>query len=214
MAVTVRLVLADDHPLVLDGLERLFEGQAGFEVEARCSNGQEALDAVARLQPDVLLLNLHMPGMDGIAVARALKQEDVSTKVVILAGPLDEREALECLRLGVAGIVLKDMAPSLVLQCVKKVAAGDMWMERRSFSLAMEHLLRREAGAQRIAGKLSVHELRVVKLCAQGMTNAEIARRLSVTEGTVKSHLHKAYGKLGVRGRADLTRFAHENGLV
>jgi DNA-binding NarL/FixJ family response regulator len=87
-------------------------------------------------------------------------------------------------------------------------------VEKRSFSRAMEHLLRREAGAQRVAGKLSARELEVARLCAQGATNAEIAKKLSLTEGTVKSHLHKAYGKLGVQGRADLTRFAYENGLV
>jgi DNA-binding NarL/FixJ family response regulator len=212
--VTVRLVLADDHPLILDGLERLFSAEAGFEIQARCSNGEDSLTAVRRWHSDVLLLNLHMPGMDSIAVARALKEEGLPTRVVILAGTLDEREALECLRLGVAGLVLKDMAPSLVLQCVQKVAAGDVWVERRSFSRAMEHLLRREAGAQRVAGRLSDREIQVVRLCAQGMTNADLAGRLSLTEGTVKSHLHKVYGKLGVQGRSDLTRFAHENGLV
>jgi DNA-binding NarL/FixJ family response regulator len=212
--VTVRLVLADDHPLILDGLERLFADKQDFEIQARCLNGQDALTAVRRSRPDVLLLDLHMPELDGIAVTRALKREGLATRVVILAGTLDEREALECLRLGVAGIVLKDMAPSLVLQCVQKVAAGDVWVEKRSFSRAMEHLLRREAGAQLVAGSLSAREVQVVRLCANGETNAEIARRLSLTEGTVKSHLHKAYAKLGVQGRSDLTRFAHENGLV
>ena len=210
----VRLVLADDHPLILDGLERLFSDTTGFEIEARCSNGQEALAAVRRSHPDVLILDLHMPGMDGIAVAQALKEEGLPTRVVILTSMLDEREALECLRLGVAGLVLKDMAPSLVLQCVQKVAAGDVWVEKRSFSRAMEHLLRREAGVQRMAGKLTDREIQVVRLCAQGMSNADIAMRLSLSEGTVKSHLHKAYEKLGLRGRSDLTRFAHENGLV
>ncbi len=212
--MTVRLVMVDDHALVLDGLERLFDSQESFEIQARCSNGQECLAAVRRWRPDVLILNLHMPDMDGVAVARTLKDEGLSTRVVILTGALSEREALECLRLGVAGIVLKDMAPSMVLQCVQKVADGDVWVERRSFSQAMEHLLRREAGVQRVAGRLSNRELQVVRLCAQGVSNAEIAKKLSLTEGTVKSHLHKAYGKLGVQGRSDLTRFVHENGLV
>jgi two-component system nitrate/nitrite response regulator NarL len=212
--VTVRVVLVDDHPLILDGLERLFEGQEGFSVQGRCSSGEEALDEVRRSHPDILLLNLHMPGMDGIAVVRVLKEEGLPGRVVMLAATLDEREALECLRLGVAGIVLKDMSSSLVFQCVQKVAAGDVWVEKRSFSLAMEHLLRREAGEQRMAGRLSARELQVVRLCAQGVSNAEIAKQLSLTEGTVKSHLHNAYAKLGVQGRADLTRFAHENGLV
>jgi DNA-binding NarL/FixJ family response regulator len=164
--MTVRIVLADDHPLMLDGLEHLFASKEGFEVLARCANGQEALTAVRRFRPEVLLLNLHMPGMDGIAVARVLKEEGLPSRVVILTGMIDEREALECMRLGVAGIVLKDMPPGLVLQCVQKVAAGDVWVERRSFSRALEHLLRREAGAQRVAGTLSARELQVVRLCA------------------------------------------------
>ena len=87
-------------------------------------------------------------------------------------------------------------------------------MEKRSFSRAMEHLLRREAGAQRLAGRLSDREMQVVRLCALGMSSAEIAKSLSVTEGTVKSHLHKVYQKLDVQGRPGLIRFAHENGLV
>jgi DNA-binding NarL/FixJ family response regulator len=212
--MTIRLVLADDHPLTLDGLERLFADQEGFEILARCVNGEDAFAAVRRTQPDVLLLNLHMPKMDGLSVTQALKREGLPTQVVMLTAALSEKEALECLRLGVAGIVLKDMPSSQVLQCVRKVAAGDVWVEKRSFSLVMEHLLRREAGAQQIANKLSAREIQVVKLCAQGASNAEIARALALTEGTVKSHLHRAYSKLNLRGRSDLTRFAHENGLV
>lgn len=212
--VTVRLVLADDHPLILDGLERLFSGKEGYQIQARCTNGEEALAAVRLSHPEILLLNLHMPGMDGLAVVRALKEEDIPTRVVILTARLDEREALDCLRLGVAGIVLKDMATSLVLQCVEKVVAGDVWVEKRSFSRALEHLLRREAGLQRLAGRLSEREMQVVRLCARGQSNADIAGGLSVTEGTVKAHLHNAYRKLGVEGRAGLTRYAHENGLA
>ncbi len=210
----VRLVLADSHPLVLDGLERLFAAQDGLAVEATCADGKEALAAVERVRPDVLVLDLHIPKMDGLSVIREIKREGYPTRVVILADDLTEKEALECIRSGVAGIVLKDMPSNLVLQCVRKVAAGDVWVERRSFSRAMEHLLRREEGAQQVAGKISERELEVVRLCAQGESNAEIARTLMLSEGTVKSHLHRAYGKLNVRGRTDLTRFAHEHGLV
>jgi two-component system nitrate/nitrite response regulator NarL len=143
--VTVRLVLADDHPLLLDGLESLFSGNNGYRVQARCSSGQEALEEVRRSQPDILILELHMSGVNGVAVARAVKEEGIPTRIVILTAKLNEREALDCLRAGVAGIVLKDMASSLLLQCVDKVAAGDVWVEKRSFSRALEHLLRREA---------------------------------------------------------------------
>jgi DNA-binding NarL/FixJ family response regulator len=212
--MTVSLVVADNQPLFLDGLEKLFAGQEGFELQARCLSGEDALSAVVRFQPDILLLDLDLPKMDGLSVIRAIKREGLRTRAVVLTAELSEKEALECLRLGVGGIVLKDMPTNLVLQCVQKVAAGDSWVEKRSFSRVMEHLLRREAGIQQIAGRLSPREIQVVRLCAQGGSNAEIAKTLALTEGTVKSHLHRAYTKLNLRGRADLTRFAHENGLV
>jgi DNA-binding NarL/FixJ family response regulator len=212
--MTVSLVVADNQPLFLDGLEKLFAGQDDFELQARCLNGEDALSAVVSFQPDVLLLDLDLPKMDGLSVIRAIKREGLRTRAVVLTAELSEKEALECLRLGVGGIVLKDMPTNLVLQCVRKVAAGDSWVEKRSFNQVMEHLLRREAGVQQIAGKLSPREIQVVRLCAQGGSNADIAKALDLTEGTVKSHLHRAYTKLNLRGRADLTRFAHENGLV
>jgi len=212
--VTVSLVLVDDHPLILDGLEGLFAGREGYDVLARCANGEDAVAAVRQSRPDVLILNLRMPGMDGIAVVRALKQEGIPTRVVVLTSRLDEDEALECLRLGVGGIVLKDMDSRLILQCVDKVAAGEAWLEKQSFGRALEHLLRREAGVQNLAGRLSERELQAVRLCADGLSNAEIAKCLSLTEGTVKTHLHHIYQKLGLKGRAELTRFALDNGLV
>jgi two-component system nitrate/nitrite response regulator NarL len=210
----LRLVLVDDHPLILDGLERLFCGQEGYEVLARCTNGEDALAAVRRSRPDILILNLRMPGMDGIAVIRALKEEGIPTRVMVLTSRIDEVEALECLRLGVAGIVLKDMEQRQILQCAEKIAAGEVWLERQSFSRVLEHLLRREAGFRYVADRLSQRELETLRLCAKGLSNADIAACLSLTEGTVKAHLHHVYQKLGLKGRADLTRFAHENGLV
>lgn len=211
---STRIVIADDHPLTLDGLEQLLVGKGGYRIEARCANGEQALAAVREKHPEILVLDLHMPGMNSIAVARKLKEENLPTRVVILTSCIDEREALDCLRAGVAGIVLKDMPSTLVFRCVEKVAAGDTWVERRSFSRALEHLLRREAGAQRLAGTLTSRELQVVRLCARGVNNAEIAQTLSLTEGTVKSHLHQIYRKLGVEGRVGLAGFAHDNGLI
>jgi DNA-binding NarL/FixJ family response regulator len=210
---TIHLVIADDHPLILDGLEHLFAGD-GFDIQARCLDGRAALAAVERNEPDVVLLDLHMPKMDGLGVIQALKREGARTRVVVITDDLSEKEALDLLRLGVAGIVLKDMPPQLVLQAVRKVAAGETWVEKRSFSRVLEHLLRREAGTQQIAGVLSPRELQIVRLCAQGASNAEIAKKFSLTEGTVKSHLHRAYFKLKLRGRSDLVRFVHENGLT
>jgi DNA-binding NarL/FixJ family response regulator len=215
--MSTTLVLADDHPLILEGLESAFAKEQDLTVLARCANGVEALDAVRHLRPDILLLDLHMPGMSGIDVVRELQKDSggsPATRVVILTSGADEREILECMHLRVPGIVLKSMPPHLVVQCVRKVADGDVWLEKDSFSRVLELLLRREEGLQHLGSALSDRETEVLTLCARGLTNGQIAARLHVVEGTVKTHLHNVYRKLGLNGRAELIEFAHQHGLV
>jgi DNA-binding NarL/FixJ family response regulator len=208
------LVLADDHPLYLEGLYHLFSHRDDLSVLARCSSGREVIAAVRHLNPDVLVLDLHMPDLDGIDVVRELREEGLETRVVVLASSLDEEEALECMKLRVAGVVLKEMAPESVLRCVRKVAAGDVWIEKQSFSRAIELLLTRQETFQSLASRLSGREFEIMTLCAQGLSNAEIADRLYLSEGTVKTHLHHVYQKLGFSGRAQVERYARERHLI
>jgi len=140
------LVLADDHPLILEGLEHLLAKETDFEVLARCLTGKEALSAVKRHKPDVLVTGFHMPGMTGVEVVRELQEQGSATRVVILTSELSEKEVLECMRLRVPGVVLKSMPTHLVLQAIRKVAAGEVWMEKDSFNRTLELLLRREEG--------------------------------------------------------------------
>jgi DNA-binding NarL/FixJ family response regulator len=212
--MAISLVLADDHPLLLDGLENLFGLEQDIQVLARCGDGVEALRAVREHQPDILILDLRMPRMDGVAVLRAMKQEKLRTRVVLLTVALDEDEVLEAIRLGVRGVVLKEMAPQLIVQCVRKVHAGEEWLERTSVGRALEKMLRREAGAQQIAGLLTPREIEIVRLVASGRRNKQIAGVLSIGEGTVKLHLHNIYEKLHVDGRVALTLYAQGKGLV
>lgn len=212
--MTVSLVIADDHPLILDGLEHLCSQNGDLHVVARCSNGKEALTATRRLNPDVLVIDLHMPGMGGIEVVRRLQEEESRTRSVIITSGADEREALECMRLRVPGVLLKSMPSHLVTQCIHKVAEGGVWMEKDSFNRALELLLRREEGMQSLTVKLSDRETQVMTLCAQGLSNGEIAQQLYLSEGTVKTHLHNVYRKLGLAGRAELVQYAHKNGLL
>jgi len=212
--MSIRLVLADDHPLILDALEGLFHLEEDIEVVARCSDGVQALEAVARFEPDVLILDLRMPVSDGLDVLRALHRLGSRTRAVVLAGSVEDRELVECLRLGVRGVVLKEMAPRLLVQCVRKVFAGEVWVENRSITRAVDLMLLREAGARDSAAHLTQREIEVVQLVAAGHRNKEIARRLTLTEGTVKVHLHHIYAKLGVDGRLELLRYAEERGLV
>lgn len=208
------LVLADDHPLIIEGLDHLISKEQEFEVLARCSNGKDTLAATRRLQPDVLVLDLHMPDMSGIDIVRELQNDGDMTRVVILTSGLNEKEVLECMRLRVPGIVLKEMASHLVLQCIRKVAAGETWVEKESFNRTLELLLRREEGLQNLRVKLTDRETEVMTLCVQGLSNSEIAARLYLGEGTVKTHLHSVYRKLGIKSRRELLQFAHQNGLA
>jgi len=210
----IRLVLCDDHPIVLDGLENLFRLEPDFRVVARCVNGEECLVAVRRHQPDVLVLDLRMPRKDGLTVLRELHREKNPVKVVLLAGALEEEEVLEALRLGVRGMVLKELAPQMVIQCVRKVHAGEQWLEKQAFGRALETLLRREAGEREAGSVLTPRELEMVGMVARGLRNKEMSERMNISEGTVKIHLHHIYRKLKVENRVDLILYAQSKRLV
>ena len=210
----VRLVLADDHPIVLDGLEQMFRAQTDFTVVARCQDGTETLRAVRQHRPDVLLLDIRMPAPDGLQVVRQLQGEGVPTRIVLLTAELEDDTVLEAVRLGVQGVVLKEMAPQMLMECVRKVAAGEQWIERRSLTRALDKMLRRESGLREASAVLTPRELEIVRLAAQGLRNQAIADALHISEGTVKVHLHNIYEKLGLDGRVALTQYAREKGLL
>src|SRR3972149_2118442 len=210
----ITLVIADDHPLILDGMENLFRLEKDFKVVARCLDGEETVKAVRKHKPDVLVLDIRMPGTDGLSLLRGMRKEKLSTRVVLLTGALDEDELAEAVRLGVRGLVLKEMAPKLLVQCIRQVHAGELWLEKRSVTSALEKLLQREAGQREVAQLLTPREIEIVKQVAAGLRNTEIAKKLFISEGTVKMHLHNIYQKLGVDSRKKLTRYAQEKGLV
>jgi DNA-binding NarL/FixJ family response regulator len=210
----ITLVLSDDHPLILNGLENLFRLEKDFKVAARCLNGEETIRAVRKHKPDVLVLDIRMPGMDGLSLLREMKKEKLSTRVVLLTGALDENELVEAVRLGVRGLVLKEMAPKLLVQCIRQVHAGELCLEKRSVTNALEKLLQREAGQREVAQLLTPREIEIVKQVVAGLRNTEIGKRLFISEGTVKMHLHNIYQKLDVDSRTKLTRYAQGKGLA
>jgi DNA-binding NarL/FixJ family response regulator len=212
--MAVRLVIAEDHPLVARALETLLSSQADLEVVGVAGDGQNAVDLVLRLIPDVLLLDLTMPRLDGIAVVEQLISHGISTRVLVFTGNIDERRALDCLRLGVAGVVLKEAPPEQLLNAVRKVAAGDVWLEKQSYKKAVDLMLRQGEARRHLATILTPREIEVMNMAAEGLRNKDIADRLRVTEGTVKLHLHRVFDKLGLRGRSDLVRYVHEKFLT
>lgn len=212
--MAIRLVLADDHPLILNGLKYLFDGEEGFEVVAACKDGDEALDAVRRCKPDILVLDLRMPGKDGMAVAQEIHDLGLSVKVVLLTGELTDKEATLSFRLGIQGILLKEMAPSLLIQCLRKVSSGGQWIERCSFSRAMQLLLQRQEGMEEARQHLTDREMELIRMVAEGFQNKEIAAQLFIAEDTVKRHLYNIYKKLNIKNRPQLIRYAHEKRLI
>ncbi len=211
--MSIRLVVADDHPVVLDGLTQIFSLEPDFQIVACAKNGDEALEAVRRHQPDIAVLDIRMPGKDGLAVVRELTREKLPTRVVILTA-VGQDEVFEAIRMGVRGVVLKDMAPKLLVHCIREVHAGRRWLENGYATHAVEKLLQREAGTRDVARSLTPRELQIAQMTAKGMHNKAIAEKLSITEGTAKLHLHHIYEKLKVDGRVALMQYLQNCGLA
>ena len=210
----IRIVLADDHVIVLDGLEQLFRLEPELEVVARSTTAEAAVKAVQEHRPDVLVLDLVMPGHDGMWVLRELSELNLPTRTVLLTAHVEENRLVEAIRLGVWGVVLKEMAPRMLMECVRKVHAGEKWLEQQSVTRAIERMQKRESEIDRLTRLLTPRELEIVRLASEGLRNKEIGERLSITEGTVKIHLHNIYEKLGVTGRSQLILYATKHGLA
>jgi two-component system, NarL family, nitrate/nitrite response regulator NarL len=212
--VRTRLVIADDHPIVLDGLAQLFAGEQDFDVVARCSTGDEALAALRRHRPDVAVLDIRMPGMSGLDVLRHAREERLPTKVILLTAEISDESVVGAVRLGVAGIVLKETAPRVLVQSVRSVAAGEKWLDDGAMRRALDSVMRREAVMAEAVRVLTPRELEIVRMVATGLRNKQIAERLTITEGTVKIHLHSIYQKVNVSGRVELSIYAREKSLL
>ena len=210
----IRLILADDHSIVLDGLRRLFESEPDFEVVATCADGAAALDAVRSKTCDVLVLDLKMPGKTGLEVLQAMSDEHVPCRTVLLTAALKDDEVVQALKLGAMGVVLKESEPGALLECVRRVQQGEQWIDRETLSRAFGRVMMRASATREASRNLTPRELEIVRMIAQGLRNKAVAERLSISEGTVKIHLHNIYEKLGVDGRLELVLFAQEKGLT
>jgi DNA-binding NarL/FixJ family response regulator len=211
----IRLVLVDDHPIILHGLQRLFEHEADIEVVRACAKIDEAVDAVRAIAPDVLVLDLKMQDGHGLDVMRKLKAEGRACPTVILTAAMHDDELTDAMALGVAGIVLKESPPASLFDCVRDVHRGERCIDLETLTRAVEHRRARpQISGDRTRPPLTPRETEIVRLVAQGLRNKELALRLSITEGTVKIHLHNIYDKLGVDGRLELVLTAQQKGLV
>lgn len=211
MATT--LVLADDHPIILEGLEQLFRRHKDFQVLATCNTGDDAIQAVREHRPDVIVLDVKMPGGDGLSVLKRIHEEKLPTRVILLTASMQEDEVLQAMEAGVWGLVLKESAAVSLVDSVRKVTRGERALDQGLIVRALDRAVERQSGLRQTAGVLSRREAEIVKMVAAGMRNKEIANKLFIGEGTVKTHLHAIYKKLGVHGRVELTLYAREHGI-
>lgn len=212
--MSTTLVLADDHPIILEGLEQLFKRDKDFQVLATCSTGHDAIEAVRHHKPDVLVLDVRMPKGDGLSVLKQVREEHLPTRVVLLTASMTEDEVLQAMEDGVWGLVLKESAAVSLVDSVRRVTRGERALDQSLIVRALDRALERQDGRGVGPQLLSRREAEIVKMVAAGLRNKEIANKLFIGEGTVKTHLHAIYKKLGVHGRVELTLYAQERGIV
>ena len=205
---SIRLLIVDDHPIVRDGLRGAFTGSAEFDVVGEAANGGEAVALAAALRPDVVLIDLRMPGMDGVEAIRRLRRQTPSARVLVLTTFDTDQDVLPAIEAGATGYLLKDAPVEDLLRAVRS-ASRDEPVLAPAVARRLMGRVRRPA-----PGDLSHRELQVLRLIADGSTNREAAAELRISEAGVKTHLLHIYDKLGVRDRAAAVGEAFRRGLV
>ena len=214
-STAIRLLIADDHPLFLDGLEAFFATQSDVVIVARCADGEETLERIRALRPDVAILDRQLPTLDALSIVRRLAPEHLTARLVMFVADSDHDVMIEALGLGVRGFLNKSLPSRLIAECVRQIHAGGYWLEKQVTALAMQKMVLRESGHTRLlqAG-LTPRETEIAKLAAQNLRTGDISKRLNISPGTAKLHLHQIYRKLNLSGRLALMLYARENGLV
>ena len=216
----IRVVIADDHPIVRDGLRKLLSLEDDIEVVGEAGDGNETLELVDRLEPDILLLDLRMPNVDGLTALQTLQASRHRTRVIVLTASEDKSEFVQAMKLGCSGIVLKQTAPELIVKSIRKVHSGEIWLDSHTTAAVMKQFSTATGEPSVVGGAkarerspLSAREREIVAFVAQGYKNKEMAEKMFISEQTVKNHLHNIFDKLGVSDRLELALYAIHKGL-
>ena len=219
MNQVIRVLVADDQRVVREGLGTLLGLLAGVEVVGTAADGDEALAMAIQLRPDVVLMDLRMPHCDGVEATRRLREHDASIKVLVLTTYADDRSVIDALRAGARGYLTKDVGAGEIREALERVTRGQPAID----PAVQQHLLDAIAAtrpsphgepAPQLPNGLTAREAEVLSLIANGLSNTEIARRLMVSETTVKSHINHLFAKTGVRDRAQAVTYAYQHGLT
>jgi len=212
----IRLLVADDESLMRSGIVMMLSAEPDLSVVAQAANGQEAIDAAAATTPDVALLDVRMPVVDGVAAARAIAGSGLITRVLMLTTFDDEDDVHAALRAGAAGFVLKHAAPAELVMAVRRVASGEGWLDPAIVPRLVQHVTALPDVGVRPPSldPLTDREVDVLRLIAEGLSNAEIAGVLFLSVGTVKVHVSRVLTKLGLHDRTQAAVVAHRHGLT
>jgi len=213
----IRIVLADDHPVIRIGVRNMLTEADGFDVVGEASDGDEAITITLDLEPDILLLDVMMPRLPGLEAMRAILNGTPTVKILLLTSTITTQQIIEALHIGARGIVLKDALASHLQTAIRTVSNGDYWIGGKRVSnlvSALHGLMQQAAVPERKTYGLTPRELEVVGLIVEGCSNKDIARQFTLSEETVKRHLSNIFDKTGVSTRLELALFAIAHHLV
>ncbi len=214
MTLPISVLIVDDHALVRRGIRAFLDSQPDLTVCGEAQSGQEAIQLAAEQAPDVILMDLLMPGMDGVEATRQLKRVSPRTQVIILTSYHEDEHIFPAIRAGALSYILKDVRPEELAEAIRKAAAGEATLNPRVAARLVQEVQGRRQEAANVFTELSERELGVLLLVARGLSNAEIAASLVIGEKTVKSHVSNILAKLHLADRTQAAVFAWREGLI
>ncbi|GBD13020.1 Oxygen regulatory protein NreC [bacterium HR24] len=210
----IRVLLADDHAVVRSGLRALLSGEPDVQVVGEASNGREAIEKAEALRPDVAVMDISMPDMDGLEATRAIRQRGLPTQVVVLTVHADDEYLLQALDAGACGYVVKSASDTDLLQAIRLAAQGQVFLYPSAVRRVLSHYVQSRGQRKRLPEQLSGREQEVLRLTAAGYTNQEIAQQLGISPKTVDTYRQRIMEKLGLERRSELVRYALRKGLL
>lgn len=209
----IRILIADDHSIVREGLKQLLELEEDFEVVGQASNGMETIERVKELNPDVLLLDINMPVMNGIKALKKLKEDGMTTKVIILTIHEDREYLLETMQIGAAGYILKDSDSASFFKAIRDAYNGESYIQPKLAAELIKEFNRPRNLKNKGENELTQREYEVIALIAEGLNNKDIADRLFISEKTVKNHVSNIFRKINVSDRTQAAIYAYKNNI-
>jgi len=212
----IRVLIADRHPVVLQGLTKLLGPQSGFDVVACCSDGTHCIEAIRNLAPDIAILDIAMPGLTGLEILAIAASESLSTRLVFFTASVEDHELVVSAAAGAYGVILKDVVPEILLRSLRQIADGqrllpllpqDQVVPRAQNNIAITEQ-NNIAITENVLAVLTDRERQIMRLVSEGLSNKEIGRRLNISDGTIKVHLHNIYQKLEISNRTVLAALA------